>query len=1197
MDNKFITVEQLEQSLLREEADDNKDLATLSQEMDEKIDVVDEEQDQHIANKNNPHGVTKEQVGLGNVENKSSETIRSEITKKNVVDALGYTPPETDTEYTHPTTAGNKHIPAGGTTNQILVWDDDGTAKWGNAIRGNWSQNDETADDYIEGRTHWVEDPVQVTILPETTVETTEDNPVYEWEPTGSTYVIGSEYTVSIDGVEYTTTAYDIMGFPCIGNPALAEVGEDTGEPFFSMEQEGVMILVTTAIGTHTLAIWGKQLTYHPLDYNYLPPIIGRAGEGKFAEVFNNTLENTASGYCSHAEGNQTTASGNHGHAEGNGTTASGDSSHAEGDATTASGGGSHAEGQSTTASGDYSHSEGYRTTASGDYQHVQGKFNIDDVDGKYAHIVGMGTNGNLKNAHTLDWNGVGWFAGGLKVGGTGQDDENAKEIATKDDVNTNTNTHNSSESAHSDIRKLITDHTEDNSNPHSVTKAQIGLTNVENIKQYSASNPPPYPVTKVNSKTGAVTLGASDVGADPAGTASSAVSTHNVSETAHEDIRESIGTVADNLSAHTSSTSNPHGVTKSQVGLANVDNVKQYSASNPPPYPVTKVNNKTGTITLGASDVGADPAGTASSAVSTHNTSTTAHSDIRELITGLTNRLNALADSDDTTLDQMSEIVEYIKSNKSLIDSITTSKVNVTDIVNNLTTNSTNKPLSAAQGVAIKALIDALQTEVNSKAAASSLTSHTGNTSNPHGVTKAQVGLGNVPNVATNDQTPTYTVATSAAALTSGEKLSVAFGKIAKAISDFIAHVANTSNPHSVTKSQVGLSNVPNVTTNNQTPTYTEATSLTKLTSGEVLSTAFGKISKAITDLIAHIGNSSNPHGVTKAQVGLGSVENKSSATIRGELTKANVTTALGYTPPETDTKYTHPSYTAKSAGLYKVTVDAIGHVSAATAVAKSDITGLGIPAQDTTYNNMTAATSSAAGKAGLVPAPGAGKNTSFLRGDGTWVVPTDTKYTHPTYTAKSAGFYKVTVDATGHVSAATAVAKADITALGIPAQDTVYTHPGYTARTGVPTANQTPAFGGTFSVTQPVSDATGHITAMTSRTITIPKTEATTSAAGLMSASDKTKLNSLTVPTVGVVTLTAAGWEEDTTLGLYKQTVTISGLTAKHKVDLDADYATVSLLSASLMPYNDNGSFYVVTETPPEVDVAVQYTLILTA
>lgn len=54
---------------------------------------------------------------------------------------------------------------------------------------------------------------------------------------------------------------------------------------------------------------------------------------------------------------------------------------------------------------------------------------------------------------------------------------------------------------------------------------------------------------------------------------------------------------------------------------------------------------------------------------------------------------------------------------------------------------------------------------------------------------------------------------------------------------------------------------------------------------------------------------------------------------------------------------------------------------------------------------------------------------------------------YTHPSYTAKSAGLYKITVDATGHVSAATAVAKADITALGIPAQDTVYTLPEATS------------------------------------------------------------------------------------------------------------------------------------------------------
>ena len=47
---------------------------------------------------------------------------------------------------------------------------------------------------------------------------------------------------------------------------------------------------------------------------------------------------------------------------------------------------------------------------------------------------------------------------------------------------------------------------------------------------------------------------------------------------------------------------------------------------------------------------------------------------------------------------------------------------------------------------------------------------------------------------------------------------------------------------------------------------------------------------------------------------------------------------------------------------------------------------------------------------------------------------------YTHPAYTEQASGFYKVTVDATGHVSAVTAVTKADITGLGIPAQDTAY-------------------------------------------------------------------------------------------------------------------------------------------------------------
>ena len=148
---------------------------------------------------------------------------------------------------------------------------------------------------------------------------------------------------------------------------------------------------------------------------------------------------------------------------------------------------------------------------------------------------------------------------------------------------------------------------------------------------------------------------------------------------------------------------------------------------------------------------------------------------------------------------------------------------------------------------------------------------------------------------------------------------------------SDLTSHVSNTENPHGVTKTHVGLGNVPNVSTNNQTPTYSDTTTLTTLVSGEKLSVAFAKIKLAITNLINHIANVANPHSVTKAQIGLGNVENKSSTTIRGELTKDNVTNALGYTPPTTNTTY--GVATSSTLGLVKsgtdISVDSSGNVS----------------------------------------------------------------------------------------------------------------------------------------------------------------------------------------------------------------------------------------------------------------------------
>ena len=95
-------------------------------------------------------------------------------------------------------------------------------------------------------------------------------------------------------------------------------------------------------------------------------------------------------------------------------------------------------------ASGDMASAFGTGTIASGYAQMVSGRNNIEDTENKYITIVGNGTtsydeNNNYystrSNAHTIDWEGNAWFAGNIKVGGVGQDDAEAKEVATTDYV------------------------------------------------------------------------------------------------------------------------------------------------------------------------------------------------------------------------------------------------------------------------------------------------------------------------------------------------------------------------------------------------------------------------------------------------------------------------------------------------------------------------------------------------------------------------------------------------------------------------------------------------------------------------------------------------------------------------------------------------------------------------------------------
>ena len=118
--------------------------------------------------------------------------------------------------------------------------------------------------------------------------------------------------------------------------------------------------------------------------------------------------------------------------------TIKGNGNFAVGSNTAASGNYSHAEGSNTTASGHGSHAEGVGTIATANFQHVQGRYNIaEEVDdnqiGSYVYIVGNGiADYDRSNAHTLDWNGNGWYSGNLYVGGTNQDNAN-KVLSTAD--------------------------------------------------------------------------------------------------------------------------------------------------------------------------------------------------------------------------------------------------------------------------------------------------------------------------------------------------------------------------------------------------------------------------------------------------------------------------------------------------------------------------------------------------------------------------------------------------------------------------------------------------------------------------------------------------------------------------------------------------------------------------------------------
>jgi hypothetical protein len=127
--------------------------------------------------------------------------------------------------------------------------------------------------------------------------------------------------------------------------------------------------------------------------------------------------------------------------------------------------------------------------------------------------------------------------------------------------------------------------------------------------------------------------------------------------------------------------------------------------------YTKSEIDDEISTINESISNL--DLSTTIDNKINLHNSSDSAHNDIRNLINELSVKLNAFLDVDDATTDQLSEVLALIEQNKDVIESFT-GKVNVSDIVDNLTTADASKVLSANQGVVIQSLVNEV---ANSKA------------------------------------------------------------------------------------------------------------------------------------------------------------------------------------------------------------------------------------------------------------------------------------------------------------------------------------------------------------------------------------------------------------------------------------------------------------------------------------------------
>lgn len=299
--------------------------------------------------------------------------------------------------------------------------------------------------------------------------------------------------------------------------------------------------------------------------------------------------------------------------------------------------------------------------------------------------------------------------------------------------------------------------------------------------------------------------------------------------------LRSSIDSTNTTLSNHINDISNPHNTTKAQVGLGSVDN-----------FPTASVQQ---------AQAGTDNATFMTPYLTAQEITTLA-------LTPLNAHINDFNNPHQTTKAQvgLGSVDNFATATQSDAEAGTSNSLFMT-------------PLRTAQAITYSV--------------GNALNAHISNYNNPHQTTKAQVGLGSVQN---------YPVAalTDAQAGTRNDEYMTPYltaqAISTQALTPLNNHLADHTNPHQVTKAQVGLGNVQNYGIAAQSD-------VAAATSNALYVTPYA-MAGVTNSLSSHIANLSNPHQVTKAQVGLGSVQNYGIASLAeaqaGTRTDAYVTPYL---------------------------------------------------------------------------------------------------------------------------------------------------------------------------------------------------------------------------------------------------------------------------------------------------------------